>query len=71
MTHTILEIIYTICFYIFTTYTVVFVKHHDLDNTTEILKLMLFISAAYQSHRLLKIHRNLAKHNHNHETDID
>ena len=62
--HTILEIIYTICFYIFTTYTVVFVKHHDLNNITEILKLMLFISAAYQSHRLLKIHRNLAKQNH-------
>lgn len=69
MVHTILEIIYTICFYIFTTYAVVFVKHHDLNDTTETLKLMLFISAAYQSHRLLKIHRNLAKQNH--ETDID
>lgn len=67
MVHTILEIIYTICFYIFTTYAVVFVKHHDLNSTTEIIKLMLFISAAYQSHRLLKIHRNLAKQNHNHE----
>lgn len=64
MKHTILEIIYTICFYIFTTYTVVFVKHHDLNNAMEILKLMLFISAAYQSHGLLKIHRNLAKQNH-------
>lgn len=71
MKHTILEIIYTICFYIFTTYTVVFVKHHDLNNATEILKLMLFISAAYQSHRLLKIHRNLAKQNHETETNID
>lgn len=71
MKHTILEIIYTICFYIFTTYAVVFVKHHDLNNTIEILKLMLFISAAYQSHRLLKIHRNLAKRNHNNETDLD
>lgn len=67
MRYLIYELLWTCCFYIFVTYIFIYTKQHDFNKVSEILNLMLLVSAAYQSYQFIKINRKLSKKNHEKE----